>query len=176
MPNHRRDSLFRKRVTAAACVLGLCAMSTPAQAACSVSSTGIAFGAYQPLTFAGKLTSADVLTTGTVSVVCNNIVTFGSFTIALGPSTVSDKGSTTIPRYLANNKGGESMKFNIYIDAGRSTVWTDMTGQMLAGTVPITVGSVTQDLPIYGKIPGGQNTLKAGSFSGVLTMTMTYSP
>ena len=68
------------------------------------------------------------------------------------------------------------MAFNIYIDAARSIVWTEMTGQLLAGTVPITVGSVTQDLPIYGKISGGQNTSKAGSFSGVLTMTMTYSP
>jgi spore coat protein U-like protein len=38
------------------------------------------------------------------------------------------------------------------------------------------VGDSNQSQPVYGKIPAGQNTLRAGSFSDSLTMTLTYNP
>ena len=149
----------------------------PAWAGCSVSSSGLSFGPYQPLTFSGQLTSADVLSTGTVSIICSNMLSLGSYTLSLGPSAdgVGDRIST---RYLANSNGGANMAFNLYTDARRSVVWGNGNiGAVVSGSLPVvTLGSYTDNVTVYGKIPAGQNTLKAGTFSGSVTMTLTYTP
>jgi spore coat protein U-like protein len=139
---------------------------------CTVSTTGLAFGAYQPLTFAGKLVSADVTSDATVSVVCTGITTGGSYTIALGPSP---QGNSIIPRYLAHNAGGPAMAFNVYLDSSYMTVWGDgFTGSAITGTLPI--GDSSQRYSVFGRIPAGQSSLMAGTYSGSLTMTITYNP
>lgn len=137
----------------------------------------MSFGAYQPFTFPGKLTSADVLSSGNIAITCSAVLTLGSYTLALGPSTAGS-GDRISTRYMANSNGGENMMFNLYTDSNRSIVWGNGSiGSLISGSLPIiTVGSQTQNVPVYGKIPAGQNTLKAGSYSGSLTMTLTYNP
>ena len=67
------------------------------------------------------------------------------------------------------------MAFNIYTNAGYSTLWGNgTTGGLLAGSIP--AGDSNQFKPVYGRIAAGQNQLKAGTFTGMLTMTLTYSP
>jgi spore coat protein U-like protein len=44
----------------------------------------------------------------------------------------------------------------------------------VGGSIP--PGDSNQSHTVYGRIPGGQNTLWAGQYSGSLTMTITYSP
>lgn len=157
--------------TAAALLLAL-ATAGQAQAGCTVSSSGMAFGAYQPLTFAGKLTSVDVTSNASISVVCSGIATGGAYTIALGPSTA---GNSISPRYLSNLSGGDNMVFNIYTAPTYSTIWGDgTTGAVISGGIP--TGDSNQSQTVYGKIPAGQNMLRAGSFSGSMTMTLTYNP
>jgi spore coat protein U-like protein len=156
-------------------LLLLLATAGPALAgSCTVSSTGLAFGAYQPLTFAGKLTSSDRTSNASISVVCTGITSGGSYSIALGPSTTGS-GDSISTRYLSNSLGGDNMVFNIYTNASYSTVWGNGTmGSLIGGSIP--VGDSNQSQPVYGKIPAGQNTLRAGSFSDSLTMTLTYNP
>jgi spore coat protein U-like protein len=155
----------------------LLALATAGQvhAGCTVSSSGLAFGAYQPLTFAGKLTSAAVNSVATVSVVCTGIVTGGNYTLALGPSLVG-AGNRISTRYLSNTSGGDNMAFNVYRELTYASVWGDSVtaGSVLGGSIP--AGDSSQSQSVYGKIPAGQNTLKAGTFSGSLTMTLTYNP
>ena len=146
----------------------------PVHAGCTVSSSGLAFGAYQALALVGKLSSADVSSTGIVSVVCFGTTTGGDYTIALGPSMVGS-GDRISTRYLANLNGGELLMFNLYTDYNRSTVWGDgTTGAVLSGS--IAAGTGNQSQAVYGKIPAGQHRLRAGGFSGALTMTVTYNP
>ena len=148
----------------------------PARAGtCSVSSTGLAFGAYQPLTFAGKLSSIDQTSTATVSVICTSIVTGGSYALALGPSLVG-AGNRISNRYLSNPNGGDYMAFNVYREPSYASIWGDSitAGSLLGGSIP--TGDSNQSHAVYGKIPSGQSTLKAGTFSGSLTMTVTYNP
>jgi len=142
---------------------------------CSVSSSGLSFGAYQPLTFAGKLTSTNVSSVATVSVVCSSIVAGGSYTISLGASNYGT-GNRISSRYLNNIiNGGTLMAFNVYTDTGYTTIWGDgSTGVLLNGSIAI--GSSNLSITVYGNIPAGQSTLKAGSFSDSLTMTITYNP
>lgn len=139
---------------------------------CTVSSPGLAFGIYQPLTFTGKLLSADKTSDASVSVACSGLAEGGSYSIALGPGTA---GNSIIPRYLANSNGGDPMAYNVYRDAAYTSVWGDgFTGSLITGSLP--VGDSSQSHTVFGRIPAGQNTLKAGSFSGALTITLTYNP
>jgi spore coat protein U-like protein len=159
------------RATAVA-LFALLAATDSMGGACSVNATSMAFGTYEPLTFAGKLASVDRTADAAVTVVCTAISSGGSYTIALGPST---QGNSIVPRYLAHDASGQGMAFNVYLDAAYSSVWGDgFTGNVMSGTIPS--GDSTSSHSVFGKVPAGQSALMAGSYSGALTMTITYNP
>jgi spore coat protein U-like protein len=147
---------------------------------CKVSATGMAFGSYQPLNFPGKLTSVDVASTADVTVECTGLLSLGGFSLALGPGTYGP-GDRISTRYLQNTtNGGAEMAYNIYKDASYSSVWgNDTAGSKIVGfsaDLLCILGICTKKYTVYGKVPSSQNTLKAGSFSDTLTITLTYSP
>ena len=146
-------------------------------ATCTVSSTGMSFGAYQPLTVAGNLTSVDKTSTADVKVVCTGILAQGGYTISLGQSMYGT-GNLISMRYLSNTtNGGAYMAYNIFTKSTYTTIWGNgTTGSLVTGTSALVPGTSTNNHTVYGKVPAGQNTLKAGSFSDALTMTLTYSP
>ena len=148
-----------------------------AHAGCNVSSTGMAFGSYEALNFNGKLASRDSLSNARISIVCSQIAAAGSFALALGPSPAG-RGDRISTRYLSNSAGGPDMQFNIYTNPSTTTVWGDgNTGSLINGSIPaIAFGSNTQSVTVYGRIPAGQTSLRAGFFAAELTMTLTYSP
>lgn len=176
LPQSCAQSPLRQLARSAAVIVLLAGAQSAIAGSCSVSSSGLAFGSYQPLIFAGKLTSADVLSTATISISCAGISLGGSYTISLGPTSAG--GSSSNPRRLSNSNGGDAMQFNVYTDATRQTVWGDgATGAQFAGTIAINLfGTQTFSHTAYGKIPGSQNTLNAGSFSATPTMTLIYNP
>lgn len=150
--------------------------SGAAHAGCTVSSTGMAFGAYQPLTVSGSLMSSDKTSDASIAIVCTGISVLSSYNLALGPS-MTGAGDRISNRYLSNTSGGADMLFNVYTTPLHTTVWGNgSTGSLIAGVIPISLGSHTQTVTVYGRIPGGQATLRAGSFSGSLLMTLTYNP
>jgi spore coat protein U-like protein len=145
-----------------------------AAAGCSVSTTGMSFGLYQPLTFTGKLTSHPVASDTTLRLSCQGIVAGGAYTIGLGPSSAGS-GDRINTRYLANASAGEPIAFNIYQDPSHLTLWGDgVTGAALSGTIP--VGDSNSEHLVYGTIPSGQSSLRAGSYSDTLVVTLTYMP
>lgn len=151
-----------------------CASSSVWAASCTVTAPAspfMAFGNYQPLTFAGKLTSADKDSVATVSVDCTEEA---NYTLSLG-----EIGGSTIPRQMINEDrpGAPRMNFNIFTDPQRSIVWGDgMNGQVLSGSTG--AGGGTNNHTVYGRIPAGQHTLQAGrSYSGGPgTITLIYNP
>jgi spore coat protein U-like protein len=174
-----REISVREHVSMAMAI-GLCMFVANAHAlgaTCSVNSTGLAFGAYQPITFPGKLTSADKTSTATVTVSCSGLLTAGAYSISLGPAHYG-AGNGISTRYLNNTpNGGSPMAYNVYTSATYGTVWGNgTTGAVISGSAPLILGSSTNNHTVYGKIPANQTTLKAGSFSDSLTMTITYTP
>lgn len=165
----------RARRAAGVCLMMLAAAGAARAAGCSVSTAGLAFGPYQPLSFAGKLSSAAVASDAAVNIACTGIASGGAYTIALGPS-LAGGGDRIGTRYLSNPAGGPDMAFNVYLDPAWSTVWGDgvSAGAVLNGVIP--PGDSNRAHTVYGRIPGGQNTLKAGAFSGALTITLSYTP
>lgn len=76
----------------------------------------------------------------------------------------------TIPARLLTS-GSTTLGYNLYTTNGRTTVWGDGTGGSAA--VAGTGTGLTQNLTVYGRIAGSQN-LAAGSFSDVVTATITF--
>lgn len=166
----------RRRIARAVMLLLLVAGAGMAHAGgCTIGSTGVAFGLYQPLTFASRLTSTDVTSTGSVEVRCMGIATGGRYSAALGPSTTGP-GDRISVRYLVNStRDSDPMAYNLYLDPTYATIWGGGgVGSEFSGTVP--TGDSSQSFTFYGRVPGGQNTLRAGTFTDTLTMTLTYNP
>lgn len=156
-----------------ACAFAVCA--NVRAAGCSVSSPGLAFGAYEPLQFNGRLNSTAATSDATVTVACTGIVNGGPYTLTLGPSPTGS-GDRISTRYLSNASGGPDMAFNVFVDPAHVTVWGDgvTAGSTIGGS--IAPGDSNQSVTVYGRIPAGQNTLMAGNYSAALTITISYSP
>ncbi len=138
---------------------------------CSISSSGLVFGAYQPLFFAGKLQSSNSTSSATLSVTCTGVT--GNYSMAIGPGNLGN-GDGISNRYMSNSSG-DPMAFNIYTDPTYMTVWGN--GNIGALVVrPVPSNNVTDAVTAYGRIPGGQHTLRAGSYSASMAVTITYHP
>lgn len=126
--------------------------------ACTVSTTPVAFGSYDPL----LATATD--TTGSISVFCAVKTTI---TVKIGAS--SNSGGFD-PRQMAN--GPDRLNYNLFINAGRTTIWGDGSGGTSVNTATVPKNQ-TRNLTIYGRIPPLQG-IPAGNFSETLVVTVTY--
>jgi spore coat protein U-like protein len=137
-----------------------------AQAAvCTVATSGVAFGSFNPLT--GQ--SAD--TTGTVSVTCTGLpLTTANYTMTIA----SGLGSFTARKMVS---GSDNLTYNLYKDSAFTQVWGDGSGSTFtvsdSVTIPLSL-SITKNYVVYSRIASGQNTAKAGTYSDNLLVTITY--
>jgi spore coat protein U-like protein len=130
-------------------------------AQCNVSAANLAFGAVDPL-------GGNVDQTTTVTVKCTKN---SPYTVGLNAGATS--GATIAQRLMAN--GADTMQYNLYTDAGRSTVWGN------SATAPAWVSGTgaglgtSQVLTVYGRVPTGQTNLAVGSYTETaVTVTVTY--
>jgi len=160
------DRGIRRR---AAWIAGL-AMLAPMQAhalglACSASTTGVAFGNYDPST------ALPTKTVGNVRVACSvalvSVLTQINIRLSTGIS-----GSYT-PRKLAS--GVNTLDYNLYTDLLNTSVWGDGTGGtgIVTHNVLIAVLGTVIDSPVYGTIAAGQY-VPVGSYSDSITVTVEY--
>lgn len=149
----------------AALLSAACALWTAearATSGCTISSVvGVAFGAYNPFD-ASPLDSA-----GSVSFSCSGVGPSDTIVIQLGRGS----SSSFSPRTLRS--GGETLGYNLFLDASRLSVWGDGSG----GTSqygPVTPPeSSTTTVNIFGRISAGQN-IPVGFYSDTLVVTLLY--
>jgi spore coat protein U-like protein len=138
---------------------------------CSVTSSAVAFGTYDP----SLGTPYD--STGTVAVTCSltkpDTVLVG-FTIAI---TQGASGAYSNRTLIA---GASNLVYNIYTDPGHTSVWGDGSGgsNLLNGSVGLghglgNNGTDTVNYTSYGRITAGQDVLP-GTYMDLLTVTVTY--
>ncbi len=133
--------------------LGMAGAGSPAFAAvCDINPQGVSFNNYDPLE------SSDLDGVGNVNIRCD-VVT--PFSVSFGQG----QGAFAQRRMVA---GADWLGYNLYTDASRSIIWGDGVS---GSTVSATGDNV--DLPIYGRIPAGQN-VAAGLYSDSITVTVTY--
>jgi spore coat protein U-like protein len=169
-----------KRIIAfAATVAALCAAASPqAQAlslcsllcSCTISTATLGFGSYNPIS------NAAVTAAGNVVVSCQLLSGIVYF---LEPYTVSlSKGQSGsfAPRSMPA-PSSSLLNYNLYSNAGMTTVWGDGSGgtQYVSSLITVTTAgvNVNQSATIYGLVPAAQNA-RLGMSSDAITATVTY--
>lgn len=134
---------------------------------CSVSTTAVAFGVYNPLS-ASPLDSS-----GNVRVTCGGVLgLLVPYDIALGTGANSSNFS---PRKMAS--GANQLNYNLYTNSTHAVIWGDGTGgtQIVSGSIIIILlGGTSRDHTVYGRIPGSQTTVPPGNYSDTIVVTVTY--
>jgi spore coat protein U-like protein len=135
---------------------------------CTATATSIAFGVYNPLS------TTVTPSTGTLQVTCSGKGT-GSTNVTVGVSLSTGLSGSFSPRKMYS--GTNTLSYNIYWSTAYSQIMGDGTGGSFAGTAgPFTVtagGSNSATGVMYGAIPAQQD-VAVGSYSDVITMTVTY--
>ncbi len=154
-------SAIRGTVPFFAATLLFAIASVPALAAsCTVSTGGVAFGAYDTL----GVQPGD--TSGNITVSCTG--TAGEL-VNLTLSTATNTRNLQGPR--------RSLLYQLYVDSSRTQIWGDGTSGTSTISGSITVGSngtVTQSYYVYGRIAGGQSAAEAGSYSDTLLVYLNW--
>jgi spore coat protein U-like protein len=134
----------------------------PAWAACTVSSTGVAFGAYNP-----QSGTADD-STGTINVDCHP--SDHSVDIEIGAGLYG----TIATRRMSS--GAATLNYNLYTTTTRNIIWGDGTQGSVTQTLTggsVSGGTRTFSAVVYGRIPALQN-VPAGTYNDTLIVTITF--
>lgn len=131
----------------------ICAAWSAPAAACTVSSTALQFGAYDP--------SATVANDSTFVV---------SYTCAATETPVISISTGNAGTFTRAMTGPSSLKYNLFRDAARTQIFGDGTG----GTVTWTgaVGS-SGNVTVYGRI-SAQQAVFSGTYSDSVVVTVTF--
>lgn len=136
-------------------------ISASVPANCTISTSPLSFGSYDPI---GN--NSDLSGTGTVTTTCTS---GASATITLGQGSNPGGGSTNASPSRRLADGANRLSYFLYQDNAGTTVWGNTAG---TGVAP-TANGTAQDSNVYGAIPAGQN-VPAGSYSDTVTATVTY--
>ncbi|WP_345972614.1 spore coat U domain-containing protein [Sulfurimonas diazotrophicus] len=150
-------------IIAAALVL----TASAAAATCSVSSTGLAFGSYNPFDL------ASVTTTGTITIQCTTLKLNDRVQATLLLSTGS---SNSYSARTMQNDAAETLAYNIYTSSNYALVWGDGN----SGTEVVSdkffaklLAPATKNYTMYARIPAGQDA-GVGTYQDVITVTVEY--
>jgi spore coat protein U-like protein len=147
----------------------LACVDARAAADCAISTTGVAFGNYDPTV----TTSTDA--TGDLKVVCTHVsggATRVNYTVTL---SVGGSGSYAQRRMRA---GTAALNYNLYDSAARTRIWGNGTGgtARVAGSLLVNPGGNRireSSHPIYGRIPALQ-AVATGNYSDTIVVTLTF--
>lgn len=159
----------RKAITVTSVALLAGTWSTSSQAliiigSCSVSATSVLFGTYDPASFTPRNG------TGTVTLNCTIVLgLLDTWTLLL-----SRGGSSTyLPRRLAS--GANTLNYNLYTNAARTTVWGDGSAgtSTMSNSSTLSIGTSSVEYTVYGQIPARQDR-PPGTYSDSITVTVNY--
>jgi spore coat protein U-like protein len=141
-----------------------------AAADCTVSATGVNFGAYDP----SAVAPSD--STGNVVVLCTH-VSGGATKVKYTVSLSTGSSGTYAARQL--RAGTKRLTYNLFGDSGRSAVWGNGFGgtTVMSGSFTVGPGAGNHQRqatnPIYGRIPAGQSVLD-GAYSDTIVVTLEF--
>jgi len=134
-----------------------------------MSPSTLAFGNYVP-SFPGGVSRL----LGNVVVDCSNSRNTPPNQIAIRVSISAGQSGTTGQRQMTMAGSTLPLLYNLYMDAAYISVWPDSTtgrGEVLS----LPPGKSAQlQLPVYGRIPAGQTTVRLGAYSDSLVLTVRY--
>mgnify|MGYP001595342027 CR=1 FL=1 len=133
---------------------------------CTISTTDIAFGAYDPIVTNASL---DLDAQGSVTTTCT-VGSAGKVIIGQGLGDNDDSTDGAPLRRMQGPSEGDYLEYQVYSNDGRSNVWTN---EVATGVAYAASGSA-QVMPVYGRVAAGQTTVAEGSYSDTLVVTVNY--
>jgi spore coat protein U-like protein len=127
---------------------------------CTISTTAVAFGSYDPVV---AHASSDLDGTGTVTVACTKGATA---TVGLGLGT-NASGSTR----RMKDAGTNYLTYELYQDSGRATVWGNSGGALLSP--PAAPSKAPRNFSVYGRIAANQD-VPAGTYTDTVVATVNF--
>ena len=139
-------------------------LASGAEAACTVSTTPVNFGAYD------VFSTAPLDALGTISVSCTGKKKKKiKVTISIGQSPNS--GSFN-PRQMKHTTLADLLDYNLYTNKKRTKIWGDGTGGTSVVKKKVKANK-TKVFKVYGRIPPLQD-VSAGSYLDTLTVTIVF--
>ena len=110
---------------------------------CTINATDVAFGNFQPLDNALKDS------TGVVTVTCGPIGVLADYDVKL---TTGGSGAFATRRMVS---GANTLSYNLYTSAARTTIWGDGTGGTgkISDAWLIILGNTSRSYTIHGRVP-----------------------
>ncbi|MDB5698831.1 MAG: spore coat protein, partial [Alphaproteobacteria bacterium] len=133
-------------------------------ASCAISSTSLAFGQYVP----SHSKPSDF--TATLTLVCTasaNAPVVGTIAL-LGMNGASGR---------ALSDGSHRLRYQLFLDAGRTIMWGDGTGDSRTESISETVGrsaTLRRNFTIYGRILARQSDVIVGNYVDGITAVLDY--
>jgi spore coat protein U-like protein len=141
----------------AASATGTFAVSATVVKACTISTSALSFGTYDPTASAPDDAST------TVDVRCTNGTLYN-----VGLNAGTGSAATVTSRKMT--LGFNNLSYALYQDTSRATNWGNTVGtDTVSGTATVTTTALT----VYGRIPAGQ-AVPVGNFADTITATITY--
>lgn len=128
---------------------------------CSVAATDVRFGSY---------VGSEVRSAGLITVVCNGAGANNKYIISLSTGLAG----SYFPRAMGS--GANRLPYNLFQNAGRSTIWGDGTGQSRVEVNTInfrTSGTTSQSTVVFGDIPA-QTPPRPGRYADLIVVTIIF--
>lgn len=129
---------------------------------CTVAGSTLNFGS----TIDALATSTPLDATSTLTVTCSNTTPY-----AVSLNAGSNAGGAANFSARAMKSGSNTLPYQLYVDAGRATVWGDGTAS--SSTKTGTGSGSAQTLSVYGRIPTLASVVP-GNYTDTVTVTITY--
>ncbi|MDI5985317.1 spore coat U domain-containing protein [Halomonas sp. M4R5S39] len=136
-------------------------VSTTVVASCTIGTTALTFGDYDPIS------PSDLDSTGTVTVTCTQDA---AVAITLGQGANPGGTSTDAEPERRLTDGVNFLTYSLFSDAGRTVVWTNEA----TGDVETTGTGAAEDHTVFGRVDGGQSTAPAGAYTDTVVATVTF--
>jgi len=133
---------------------------------CTISTADIAFGAYDPIV---THASVDLDAQGSVTTTCT-VGSAGKVIIGQGLDPADNSSDIDPLRRMGGPSEGDYLNYQVYSDAGRSTIWANDTDY---GKTYNASGSA-EVMPVYGRVGAGQTAAVKGSYTDTLLVTVNY--
>jgi len=162
--------MIYRNCTALLLIAGSLTGAAPAAAlvTCTASTTGMAFGVYNPLS-AGPASSS-----GGILVSCT-LLSGAAVTDAVNVYLTAGSSGSYAARSMIS--GGSALNYNIYFSPAYQQIWGNGTGGSYFGTatLPMSPGapSATATGTFYGQIPAMQDVMP-GSYADTIVVTVNY--
>ena len=151
----------------AALALGFGFVSSTHAASCTVSSSGLGFGLYNPF----GLTALD--STGSITLNCLGAA---GEAVAFQVSASTGFSQTYGSRLMRGPHEPFLLSYNLYVDPARSTIWGDGSGTsaVITGLIAFPLPSaITRLVDFYGRIPARQN-VRPQSYQDTIVITVNF--